>query len=224
MVCRLLYTVALVLVAGDSACSAAPEHEVNAANGAAKGAAVADTCPGPRTPTDGVGSAGFKDDPAGSWTDVKIFTTSAWSITVPRVAVVTPGARDTSSNVSIRPFPVCRLCEITVSVGPDRGGGPGAVVQRILADEARIDSLNRTRAATDDHEFNEYHGPARTLVRGGDTAIFLQGDCGDCSAGHYFFGDGKRIAHVAYEADNARNAELRRCELERVALTFRWRR
>jgi hypothetical protein len=215
---------ALVLAAGAIACAAPPVAEGGHPKRDADSAASADTCPGPRTPADGVGSAYFKEDPAGSWTEVRTYTTTGWSIIVPAVAVVTPGASEASAGVGIRPFPVCRLCNISVSVEPDEGGGPKAVVAKILANEARIDSLNHTRGAIDGYEFNEYHGPARVLVRGGDSAIYLRGDCGDCRSGHYFFGDGKRIAHVTYEADNARNAEQRACELERVALTFRWRR
>jgi hypothetical protein len=102
------------------------------------------------------------------------------------------------------------------------GDGVYGRIRRILREEARIDSINKDPKTTL-HEFNNYHPPALRVKGSGDSAVFIDGDCGDCLTESYFLGVPGRLVEIAVVVDE-RAAKGRICALRRAVLSFRWKR
>ena len=145
---------------------------------------------------------------------------SAFSLFIPNHAriVETDRARD---HLSLS-WPECPRCRFSVAIQPDSGLGLDMRIARLVAEQKRIDSVNRDPGAI--HEFDEIDGPPVVIATPAGHGYEIDHDCGDCAATELLFEHAGRIASVAFGGDDD-VPELGRhlCVMTVVGKTFAWR-
>jgi hypothetical protein len=119
-------------------------------------------------------------------------------------------------------WPMCSdYCHFGVSVYADSGVDLNSRVARLVAEQRRIDSVNRDPRA-EAMEFDEINGPPRPVMTPTGRAYVIDHSCGDCAASTLRFGRSGKIADVSLSADAMPGAGRRMCEMMVVARSFAW--
>lgn len=113
-------------------------------------------------------------------------------------------------------------CRFSVAVYGDSGVNLEARVARLLAEQRRIDSVNRD-PAREAMEFDEIDGPPQPFTTPAGRGYVIDHSCGDCAATTLKFGRSEQIADVSLSADAAPATGRRMCEMTVVGRSFSWR-
>lgn len=143
-----------------------------------------------------------------------------FTLFVPDSARVGPG-RGTSQLTLLWPRCV-EHCGFVVAVYGDSGVSLEARVAQLVAEQRRIDSVNRN-PSDGILEFDEIDGPPRPFTTPGGSGFVIDHSCGDCGATTFKFGREALIADVSIMADAMPGAGQRMCEMTVVARSFAWR-
>ena len=145
----------------------------------------------------------------------------AFSLFIPNSARIV--ATDRAPEHLSLSWPECPGCRFSIAIQPDSGLGLEMRIARLVAEQRRIDSVNRDPDAI--HEFDEIDGPPVLIATPGARGYQIDRDCGDCAATELLFERAGRIATVAFGGDDD-VPELGRhlCVMTVVGKTFAWRR
>jgi hypothetical protein len=113
-------------------------------------------------------------------------------------------------------------CRFSVTVIGDSGVNLDARVARLVAEQRRIESVNRDPAKKG-MEFDEIGAPPKPFNSRAGQGYVIDHACGDCAATTLKFGRPGQIADVSLSADAAPGAGVRMCEMAVVGKTFSWR-
>jgi hypothetical protein len=116
----------------------------------------------------------------------------------------------------ITDLPQCRyFCAVGLHVGAKDATRS---LESFVAQLRFADSTNQ------DPDMTAYQpGPATRLAIGNDTALVVQANCGDCTAGIVFIAQGGKVASLEYSIDAQEGYQPALvCRLVAIARTFRW--
>jgi hypothetical protein len=120
-------------------------------------------------------------------------------------------------------WPRCPDCRFTVHVQPDSGIDLEQRIARLVAEQRRIDSINRDPQAPD-QEFDEIDGPPQPFTTSAGRGFLIDNDCGDCAAITLLWGRSGSIAELNLGGDdNVPELGRHLCEMTAIGKTFSWR-
>src|SRR5262245_14173686 len=145
-----------------------------------------------------------------------------FSLFVPRGARIT--ASDSAPNVFGVGWPDCDRCRFAVSISTDSGITVDQRIARMVASQARIDSINKD-PHTEIHEFDEIDGPPVLFLNPSGRGYLIDNDCGDCASLTLMYGEPGHLAQVSIGIDDDVPAGGRHlCEMTAIGKTLAWRR
>lgn len=148
---------------------------------------------------------------------VTVHSARTFSLIVPK-GVTTVG-RDSVLDGAELTWPQCgEQCWFRVAVQPDSGIGLEARIAKMVAEQARIDSINKDPRTTV-HEFDAIGGPPRAFTTASGRGYIVDISCGDCGGYDLLFERPGQIATVAIGS----SGPWPQCEMMVVAKTFTWR-
>ena len=119
-------------------------------------------------------------------------------------------------------WPRCSACRFDVAIHGDSGIDVEARVRRLVAEQRRIDSVNKDPAAL--HEFDDIDGPPRPITTAAGNGYLISESCGDCGSTTLLVGRPGTVAEIAFGGDdNVPELGRRECEMAVVAKSFAWR-
>ena len=113
-------------------------------------------------------------------------------------------------------------CRFGVAVYSDSGVSLEARVAQMVAEQRRIDSVNRD-PGTAVSEFDEIDAPPRSFTTPAGGGYVIVHSCGDCAATTLKFGRSGQIADISVSAEAVPDAGRRMCEMTVVGRSFSWR-
>lgn len=144
-----------------------------------------------------------------------------FSLVVPDSAQIT--VSDTLLGGVTLTWPRCADCTFALSVRADSGIDLEQRIARIVAEQRRIDSVNRDPQAVAG-EFNEIDGPPEPFTTLTGKGYLIDNDCGDCAARTLLFGRPGYIAALSFGGDdNVPELGRHLCEMTAIGKTFTWR-
>ena len=142
----------------------------------------------------------------------------AFSIRVPVGARII--SADSASGRLELSWPGCENCNFAVTVKPDSGIDVGARIARLVAEQRRIDSVNKVPDAVS--EFDEINEPPRPFTTPSANGYLIDHSCGDCAAMTVLFGRPGWIAEISYGGDAVPGLAAHLCEMTESVKTFAW--
>jgi hypothetical protein len=159
-------------------------------------------------------------DIAARWTG-KVAVFPRYTIFVPDSAPIAERRRPTG-NLTLE-WPRCgENCLFAVAIHADSGVDADARIARMLAEQRRVDSVNKD-PKTEVMEFDVFDTPPQPITTPAGRGYVIDYSCGDCASTTLMLGRAGLIATVSASADAAPGAGTRMCEMMAVARTFRWR-
>lgn len=120
-------------------------------------------------------------------------------------------------------WPECPKCTFSVFIKPDSGIGLEARIASLVAEQRRIDSVNRD-PNTVIHEFDEIDGPPVPFTTRAGRGYRIEDSCGDCTSTRLLLARPGYVAQIALGADDDTPDFVRHwCEMIVIGKTLTWR-